>query len=411
LAAAQAGGLVDGDAARVIRRCLDRLPAELALRHGPQVEAEVEAVLVDAATRVDARALAQVGERVLAHLDPDGRAPAEQAIRARRGLELTTSPDGTGLLTGQLTRELTATLTAVLDPLSAPTPATADGTPDPRTATQRRHDALLDACTRLLRAGTLPDAGGVPTTILLTIEVPTPHPGTGPRGRPSAATTATGRGDPGTEESDAKASGAEDSRGRAENVGAAPRGRTTRQEQRPDWARPGAQPPWFPDTAARGTPPWFPGSPQGSSPPWFAVTPAGGLIPLDVALRLADQAEIYTLLTTPAGGILAGSRTRRLATPAQRRALAARDRGCSFPDCTRPPAWCEAHHIIAWIDGGPTTVENMTLLCGFHHHEHERLGWTCHMHPTDRVPEWTPPPHLDPAQQPRRNTAHHILRQ
>jgi hypothetical protein len=52
----------------------------------------------------------------------------------------------------------------------------------------------------------------------------------------------------------------------------------------------------------------------------------------------------------------------------------------------------------------------MTLLCGFHHREYERMGWTCRMHPTDLVPEWIPPPELDPEQRPRRNTAHEVLR-
>jgi uncharacterized protein YciI len=169
LADAQATGTLDPQAARLIRRCLDRLPADLPARHGPHPEIQLERLLVHAASRIDARTLAAVIERLRGLLDPDGHAPRDEAIRQRRFLQLSTRPDGTAQLAGELTREASATLAAVLDPLCAPDPA-ADGTPDPRTAAQRCHDALLDACTRLLTAGTLPDAGGVPATILLTID-------------------------------------------------------------------------------------------------------------------------------------------------------------------------------------------------------------------------------------------------
>lgn len=54
--------------------------------------------------------------------------------------------------------------------LSRPVPAD-DGEPDTRTPGQRRHDALLNAGRRLLRSGSLPDAGGTPATVLLTMAV------------------------------------------------------------------------------------------------------------------------------------------------------------------------------------------------------------------------------------------------
>ena len=58
----------------------------------------------------------------------------------------------------------------------------------------------------------------------------------------------------------------------------------------------------------------------------------------------------------------------RYFTPAQRRALAVRDGGCLWPQCTAPPSWCHAHHIVEWEHGGRTTVDNGALLCSFHHH-------------------------------------------
>ena len=58
----------------------------------------------------------------------------------------------------------------------------------------------------------------------------------------------------------------------------------------------------------------------------------------------------------------------RLASPAQRIALAYRDQHCSYPGCTRPTTWSlHAHHRTAFSDGGPTIVENLTLLCSEHH--------------------------------------------
>jgi hypothetical protein len=82
----------------------------------------------------------------------------------------------------------------------------------------------------------------------------------------------------------------------------------------------------------------------------------------------------------------------RCFTQTQRLALAARDQHCGFPGCDVPPQWCQAHHVIPWQNGGPTSLDNATLLCGHHHRSFERLGWTVHM--TDGHPEWTPPPWL-----------------
>ena len=59
---------------------------------------------------------------------------------------------------------------------------------------------------------------------------------------------------------------------------------------------------------------------------------------------------------------------------------------------------------MPWIDGGPTDLDNLTLVCGFHHREFAKRGWACRI--TDGVPHWIPPAWLDPQQTPRRNTAH-----
>ena len=74
-------------------------------------------------------------------------------------------------------------------------------------------------------------------------------------------------------------------------------------------------------------------------------------------------------------------RSRRLFTDAQRRAVIARDRHCSWPGCTQHARWCVVHHIDWWYrDNGPTSVENGVLLCVFHHGETHRRDLTITRH-------------------------------
>jgi hypothetical protein len=78
-----------------------------------------------------------------------------------------------------------------------------------------------------------------------------------------------------------------------------------------------------------------------------------------------------TLVISERAGIgwspLAVGRLNRYATTAQRAALHRRDRGCVYRGCTRPARRCHAHHIIDWRDGGLTDLDNMILLCAYHH--------------------------------------------
>lgn len=77
-----------------------------------------------------------------------------------------------------------------------------------------------------------------------------------------------------------------------------------------------------------------------------------------------------------AGQPLNLGRERRLFSRAQRLALAARDGGCRWPGCERPPSWCEAHHIEHWSrDGGRTDVADGLLLCRHHHMLVHNNGW------------------------------------
>ena len=106
----------------------------------------------------------------------------------------------------------------------------------------------------------------------------------------------------------------------------------------------------------------------------------------------------------------------RLATPAQQTALAARDRGCTWPGCMTPPALCEAHHVIWWSRGGPTTLDNLALLCHRHHtqvhaqpDDADRPGDGWQMVMRGGVPWLRPPDGLDPDRRLRRNTFHQTV--
>jgi hypothetical protein len=107
-----------------------------------------------------------------------------------------------------------------------------------------------------------------------------------------------------------------------------------------------------------------------------------GLLETDAALspsavrRLACEAGIVPMVLGARSEVLDLGYTQRLFTPAQRRALAVRDGGCSFPDCTVPPQWCDAHHVVHWLFGGRTDLLNGALLCGRHHTVVHQRGLT-----------------------------------
>jgi hypothetical protein len=130
-----------------------------------------------------------------------------------------------------------------------------------------------------------------------------------------------------------------------------------------------------------------------------------GPIPAERARQLACDAGISRIITAGASQPLdVGRRTRTVPTHL-RRALVTRDRGCVFPGCDRPPAWCDSHHRQHWADGGPTVLSNLVLLCRFHHGMIHR-GWTLTHHP-DGTTTATPPPDHPPAPTTRPPARHH----
>ena len=129
-----------------------------------------------------------------------------------------------------------------------------------------------------------------------------------------------------------------------------------------------------------------------------------GMIDARTARRLAcDSAVIPAVLNGRSEPLDIGRKTRTVPVP-MRRALVLRDHGCAFPGCTVPASWCDAHHCQHWADGGTTALSNLVLLCGVHHELIHNSDWQVRL--PDGVPEFIPPPYIDPERRPRRNPVH-----
>src|SRR3954469_10400614 len=159
-------GAVSAAQTEVIVDCLERIPPTAPAAAGPVAER----LLVEAARFEAPRQLRRTAAELLTRLDPDGLEPVEDRAERRRSFTLVKKPDGTSSPRGSWTAELTAVWEAILDSLAAPQPAE-EGVPDDRSPGQRRHDAMAEAATRLLRSATLPAAGGSPVTVLATTTI------------------------------------------------------------------------------------------------------------------------------------------------------------------------------------------------------------------------------------------------
>jgi hypothetical protein len=104
----------------------------------------------------------------------------------------------------------------------------------------------------------------------------------------------------------------------------------------------------------------------------------GSPLAADTARRLACDASLVRVLERDGMPLELGRKT-RVISPALRRALNARDRGCRFPGCTSR-RFVDAHHIEHWATGGATDLDNLVQLCSHHHRLlHEgRYGITRH---------------------------------
>lgn len=96
-------------------------------------------------------------------------------------------------------------------------------------------------------------------------------------------------------------------------------------------------------------------------------TTDGRLVDPTVLDRIACDAIVCRVVFGSTGELLNFGRSTRLVPPALRQALIARDRTCRIPGCGRPARWGDAHHIVAWQDGGLTDADNCVMVCRWHH--------------------------------------------
>jgi hypothetical protein len=91
--------------------------------------------------------------------------------------------------------------------------------------------------------------------------------------------------------------------------------------------------------------------------------------------RLACDSSIARVLLDSESIVVEVGRSRRVVSGPARRALNARDGHCRWPGCERPAAWSAAHHVVHWIRGGATDLNNLILLCHRHHRMVHEGGW------------------------------------
>jgi Domain of unknown function (DUF222) len=132
----------------------------------------------------------------------------------------------------------------------------------------------------------------------------------------------------------------------------------------------------------------------------------GAVLAPSEARRLACDAGIFPMVLSGSSLVLDIGRASRQWPAGTRRAIVARDRGCVFPGCNRPPSLTRVHHRHHWGAGGPTTVDNGALLCEHHHRVVHRHGWAVILD-THGLPALVPPRGIDPDQRPRQ---HHRFR-
>jgi hypothetical protein len=264
--------------------------------------------LVQVASVMDPEALGLwVRHQIATHCEPILEAD-EDAAERRRHLQVVRNPDGT--VTGRFVladADAEAVLT-VLEPL-----ARRQGLRDDRSAGQRRADALVEVCTGALQWMELPQAGGQRPQ--LSYVVP--------------AGWACGERAPSLHE--LLASGL----------------LTLPVTGAPDDPRDGAHPQALEEHCATAT--------------W-----TGPQTRTRIEMLLCD-ARLTRVLRSSIGQVIGLQSLTDDVTPAQRRALVARDRHCVAQGCTRPPAFCDAHHLLHRADGGPTSLDNPILLCRRHH--------------------------------------------
>ena len=252
-----------------------------------------------------------------------------------RAVRVGTTFDGAGRLEGDLTARCAAAVEAVLDALG-----TVRGPEDIRTMAQRRHDALEEACLRLIGAGMLPQRAGQPVRLDLTITLQELIDNAGGIGCDALIQPViTGHADYELIEQLLTDDGYRD------QLAARCRGQASDD-------RFGA----LLEVAVK-----LLSGPAGHAAALRRKIKGGPAVPLSLPLDIPG-----TFDTIPVH---------------LRRAVRTRDRHCRFPGCDQPVAACDVHHIVHRKDGGRHALGNLILMCRFHHLVAiHRWGWTIILH-------------------------------
>ncbi|MFT4201741.1 DUF222 domain-containing protein [Gordonia sp. (in: high G+C Gram-positive bacteria)] len=296
-AVAVAAGEISGHHVREIEKVMDKIPqaadiedAEMALT-----------MMTTAASDLMPDEIGKVGQRILAHLDPDGSLTDDVDRKRQRGITIGRQDSRLmSSISGYLTPQLRAKLEVLLDNLAKPGmnnpddedclrgPASELGADDRealadaaardrRTAAQRNHDAIEAGLDWLLGHESLGRPDRLPAQLVITVDE-----GDLAR-RAGVALTATG-----------------------------------------------------------------------------TMLPVTGLV--ELAADATPWLEVFRSGTRQVLDLYRGA---RIATKAQRLALFGAHHGCTRPMCTRPASQCQVHHAeLDWAKGGMTNLNDLTLACG-----------------------------------------------
>jgi hypothetical protein len=404
---AMAGALADADISKsqalAIADWTKKLPAEL--------RAETITILVQAAqagaSLDDLRMIAGVALERWRASRPDG----DEDGFDDRYVQAATTFGGAGVLRGNLTPECAAAVQAVLEALGKK----ADSE-DTRTEGQRFHDALQQGCELLIRAKMVPDRAGADTHVAVHIPFPElrQRPGApeaeevwlrGAAGEPGYLTGKDAEAAACDAVAEPVVTGHADMRVVDKIIalalaaagltldGTDPAGGDDIDDAGPDdshhsWGIAGGGSRAASRARSRARQRFTPDAAQ--------------------ALRYAIARLAIDFVSGPAG-IAGWLRTTLLAPPYNtpslpldigysdsipasiRRAVQLRDRGCAWPRCGRPAAWCDVHHLQHKKDGGKTAVSECVLLCQFHHDICiHRRGWRLVLHPDGTTTAYGP---------------------
>ncbi|OZC75732.1 hypothetical protein CH282_26800 [Rhodococcus sp. 06-418-1B] len=421
-ARAQCEGHLDAAHVRVIEKFFDTLPA--GIDHESLVQSEI--LLVDLAKQVSPEQLTVAAHRLTALLDPDGELRDTKDIARKCFVRLGPQEvDGTSKMAGVIDAEFRAYLEPVLAKLARkgvlnpdepkPVHDTDLSTAYPGTTPDSTDSADGDGQNEPNPDGDGADEQDCDATSFGTAGSGDPGAGTAAgSGTASAGSGTASVGSPGP----LTLFDPEETAAGAELEARAGRDLRTQGQRNHDAVKA-----VFRQTLAAGTLGTHRGLPVTAvismsasdlaTASGHAVTGTGSLVSIRDAMRMAAHAHHYLAVFDDDGRALYLGRGKRLASADQRIVLIARDRGCSFPNCTRPATWSQVHHIDEWADGGNTDIDDLTFGCDCHH---PLVGdgpnqWatttTGPDHPQPGRTAWHPPESVDPRRNGLVNHYHH----